>query len=181
VVPDARVSAGTADTTPDGRIPRTGVAKTGRGKPLASPSRAGAAPTSRAGAAAPRRTVLYVEDDPVNVEIVRGAIEHREDWLLALAFSGAEALEVTKALVPDLFLLDINLGDTTGIELAQRLRQTPLFVCIPCVALSSEDTDDVVAAAMKAGFMYYLHKPLDLAQFDVVLDEVARLGTGSVA
>jgi len=98
-----------------------------------------------------------------------------------VAFSGAEALEVTKALVPDLFLLDINLGDTTGIELAQQLRQIPVFGCVPCVALSSEVTDDVVATAMKAGFMSYLHKPLDIAQFDAVLDEVARLGTDSAA
>ena len=181
MVPNARVSAGTADTTPDERIPRTGIANTGRGKPLTSPSCAGAAPISRAGAEAPKRMVLYIEDDPVNVEIVRGAIEHRRDWQLAVALSGAEALEVTKVLVPDLFLLDINLGDTTGIELAQQLRQIPVFVCTPCVALSSEVTDDVVAAAMKAGFMCYLHKPLDISQLDAVLDQIGLLGTGSTA
>ena len=69
--------------------------------------------------------VLYAEDNEVNVELVRQVVTLRPSVALRVAENGALALEMARRDPPDLMLVDMNLGDMTGIELAQALRDEP--------------------------------------------------------
>ena len=91
---------------------------------------------ARASSAAPRRPsqhgsldeslrVLYAEDNEVNVEMVRQVVKLRPSVALDVAESGALALEMARRDPPDLMLVDMNLGDMTGIELARALHADP--------------------------------------------------------
>src|SRR4029453_7287871 len=69
--------------------------------------------------------VLYAEDNEVNVELVRQVLSLRPEVALGVAESGAAALAMARRDPPDLMLVDMNLGDMTGIELARELRRLP--------------------------------------------------------
>jgi PAS domain S-box-containing protein len=116
--------------------------------------------------AAPALTVLYAEDDEVNAELVRQLVTMRRGVSLRVATSGAMALECARADPPDLMLVDMNLGDMTGIELARELRRDRATRDVCLVALSADALPEQIRAAMACGFESYLTKPIN---FDEVL------------
>ena len=119
----------------------------------------------------PRRTVLYAEDNPMNVELVREVMRLRADCRLVIARNGREALAMAHSERPDLLLLDMHLGDMTGLDVLRRLARDPQLAHVPAVALSADAMPAPIAAAQRAGFRAYLTKPLDVAELLRVIDE----------
>lgn len=116
-------------------------------------------------------TVLYVEDNDVNVLLVRQIMSLRPAWKLMVANSGSQALEMVKQQRPDLLLLDMHLGDMTGFELVDLLDADPATRGIPKVALSADAMPDRVHAARQRGFAAYITKPLNVAKLLQCLEE----------
>jgi len=116
-------------------------------------------------------TVLYAEDNEINVLLVRQILALRPSWTLQVATCGADALRMAKQIKPDLLLLDMHLGDMTGFELADLLDQDEATRSVPKVALSADAMPDRVHAARSKGFNAYLTKPLDVAALLQCLDE----------
>jgi CheY-like chemotaxis protein len=117
--------------------------------------------------------VLYAEDNEVNVEIVRALVALRPGIVLRVAESGAQALALARNDPPELMLLDMHLGDMTGLELARQLRDSPLTSAIPLVALSADALPEQIDAALAQGFAAYLTKPVDFNALLRLLDEAA--------
>ncbi|TAK83002.1 MAG: PAS domain S-box protein [Aquabacterium sp.] len=116
-------------------------------------------------------TVLYAEDNDVNVLLVRQILELRPAWKLVVANSGEQALQTVRNERPDLLLLDMHLGDMTGFELAEELDKDPATSGIVRVALSADAMPDRIHAARARGFAAYLTKPLDVMALLRCLDE----------
>jgi len=143
----------------------------GSGLPQAAAAPADTSSTAPAdGGAGHRRTVLYAEDNPMNVELVREVLRMREDCLLIVARSGREALSMAQRERPDLLLLDMHLGDMTGLDVAHRLAADPQLRKIPIVGLSADAMPAPIAAANEAGFKAYLTKPLNIGEFLQCID-----------
>ena len=121
----------------------------------------------------PRLVVLYAEDNEVNIELVRQVLQLRPSCELHVATSGAEALVMAHTLVPDLFLLDMHLGDMTGFELADQLKQDATLRDIPRIAFSADAMPDQIHRARAHGFVGYLTKPLDVEALLDCVDERA--------
>jgi len=119
----------------------------------------------------PRRTMLYAEDNPMNVELVREVMHLRPDCRLVVARNGREAIALAARERPDLMLLDMHLGDMTGIDVLRRVAEDPSLARVPCVALSADAMPAPIEAARQAGFKGYLTKPLDVAAFLRCVDE----------
>ena len=119
---------------------------------------------------APILRVLYAEDDEVNAELVRQLVSMRCGVALRVATSGAMALECARADPPDLMLVDMNLGDMTGIELARALRRDRAPRDLRLVALSADALPEQISAAMACGFESYLTKPINFEEVLAVLD-----------
>lgn len=115
--------------------------------------------------------VLYAEDNDVNVELVRQVMTLRPGCHLIVANNGAEALALAHAHRPDLFLLDMHLGDMSGFELAHRLQQEPDLSGVPRVAFSADAMPDQIHRARDRGFAGYLTKPLNVKALLACLDE----------
>jgi PAS domain S-box-containing protein len=115
-------------------------------------------------------SVLYAEDDEVNAELVRQLVTMRRGVSLRVAVNGALALESARADPPDLMLVDMNLGDMTGIELALELRRDRTTRSIRLVALSADALPEQIRAAMACGFESYLTKPINFEELLAVLD-----------
>ena len=120
--------------------------------------------------AAPSLTVLYAEDDEVNAELVRQLVTMRRGVSLRVATSGATALESARTDPPDLMLVDMNLGDMTGIELARELRRDRATRDVCLVALSADALPEQIRAAMACGFESYLTKPINFDEVLAVFD-----------
>ncbi len=118
------------------------------------------------------RTVLYAEDNPMNLELVREVLRLRENCRLIVARNGREAVTMARQEQPDLLLLDMHLGDMTGLDVLRHLRRDPLLATVPAVALSADAMPAPMAAAERAGFKAYLTKPLDVARFLECIDDV---------
>ena len=118
----------------------------------------------------PTLTVLYAEDDEVNAELVRQLVTMRRGVSLRVATSGAMALECARADPPDLMLVDMNLGDMTGLELARELRRDRATRNLCLIALSADALPEQIRAAMEFGFESYLTKPINFEEVLAVLD-----------
>lgn len=115
--------------------------------------------------------LLYVEDNDVNVTLVRQILALRPEWRLTVANSGAQALQAVLTERPDLLLLDMHLGDMTGFDLVDLLDADPATRGIPKVALSADAMPDRIHAAKERGFSAYITKPLNVAQLLQCLEE----------
>jgi hypothetical protein len=117
--------------------------------------------------------LIYAEDNEVNVELVRQALRSRPGVELRVARNGADALAMARSDAPDLMLVDMHLGDATGLELGQVLRGDPGTARIRLVALSADALPEQIRRALSHGFEAYLTKPVDVQALLNLLDAAA--------
>jgi len=132
-------------------------------------ARAALAP-SRAGTGG-QLDVLYAEDNEVNAELVRQIVSLRPGVTLRVAESGTRALAMAQERPPDLMLVDMNLGDMNGIELANALRGSPATRDIRLFALSADALPEQIDAALRDGFRGYLTKPIEFSKLLALFDD----------
>lgn len=106
-----------------------------------------------------RRTVLYVEDHPVNAMLMSAMFDRRPELRLVVAVTGQQALAMARGLNPVLLLLDLRLPDCHGSQLLPLLRQLPGCETAPAVAVTAEGDFDIHGT----GFIELWPKPMDLA------------------
>jgi CheY-like chemotaxis protein len=116
--------------------------------------------------------VLYVEDNRLNVLVMRHALKRLEGIRLEVATDGGSGLALAQQLRPDLLLIDLNLPVLNGTELMRRLRADPALAGTPCVAVSANSMPTDIELALAAGFDDYITKPFAVNR---VLDVVQRL------
>jgi CheY-like chemotaxis protein len=122
--------------------------------------------------------VLVVEDNPVNLELVE-AVLNREGYEVISAVSAEEALKRLERLRPDLVLLDIQLPGLDGLGLTRLLKANPATVEIPIVALTAHARPEDRQAALEAGCVEYISKPIDTRTLPAQLAGLLRkFGTG---
>lgn len=115
--------------------------------------------------------VLCVEDNPVNLQLVRELIALRPGVRLRTAEDGLSGVQAALAAPPQLVLLDIQLPDIDGLEVMRRLRAAAPTAGCRIVALSADAMPDRISAALAAGFDDYWTKPI---QFDAFLGHLDR-------
>jgi signal transduction histidine kinase/ActR/RegA family two-component response regulator len=117
--------------------------------------------------------VLYIEDNPANIEVVTRFLRTRPSMRLQSVTSGQAGLESATREIPDLILLDLHLPGLHGDEVLRRLRAKPATAGIPVAILSAEASPAIIHQMRTRGVIAYLTKPLDLAELGRLLDSVA--------
>ncbi len=115
-------------------------------------------------------TVLYIEDNQENYNLVERLVERRPGIQLIGAMQGKLGVELAVAHRPDAILLDLNLPDIQGDEVLLRLREHPETATIPVVMLSADVMPKQIDKLLAAGAKKYLTKPIDVTQFYALLD-----------
>jgi signal transduction histidine kinase/ActR/RegA family two-component response regulator len=118
----------------------------------------------------PLRTLLYVEDNPANLELVGQLIGRRTDLNMLSAADGSLGVEYARACLPEVILMDINLPGMSGIEAMKILRADPMTAHIPIIALSANAVPRDIERALEAGFYNYITKPIKVSEFMEALD-----------
>jgi CheY-like chemotaxis protein len=119
-------------------------------------------------------TLLYAEDNALNVVLMQQIVAARAGYRLVVAESGAAVLPLARAVRPQLVVLDMNLGDLDGYQVRERLAADAETRAIPCAALSADAMPDQIEAARRAGFDAYLTKPIEVKTFWRCVDELLR-------
>ena len=119
-------------------------------------------------------SVLYIEDNAVNVILVQQLVAMRPAMALTCAPDGASGVAQALQSVPDVVLIDMHLPDMDGIEVLHRLRAVPELAHTKMLALSANGVGDDITAALAAGFDDYWTKPIDFRQFLAGLDALAQ-------
>ena len=117
-------------------------------------------------------TVLYIEDNLANLEVMELVLDHRPGVRLISAMQGRLGLELAKVHHPDLILLDLRLADISGREVLAHLRRDPTTADIPVVILSAEAPQSDERSLLKAGATAYLTKPFNMQELLELLEQV---------
>jgi PAS domain S-box-containing protein len=119
---------------------------------------------------APIRTLLYVEDNPANLMLVEEIIARRPNIRLLSASDGFRGIEIARAALPDVILMDINLPGISGIKALNLLAADPATAHIPVVAVSANAIPRDIEKGLEAGFFRYITKPIKVVEFMETLE-----------
>jgi PAS domain S-box-containing protein len=126
-----------------------------------------------------RRIVLYIEDNETNVEVMRGILAQRAQVQMEVASTGLEGLASVRDRLPHLILLDMHLPDMDGLDLLAHLKSDPAMARIPVIVVSADATAQQVDAALEAGAVRYLTKPVSVNELLATVDDLLdRMDTG---
>jgi CheY-like chemotaxis protein len=120
------------------------------------------------GAAA--RTLLYVEDNLANMQLVEQLIARRPDMRLLSAGDAILGIALARTHLPEVILMDINLPGMSGLQALKILREDPLTAHIPVLAISANAMPYDIKKGLEAGFLRYITKPIDVNDFMDALD-----------
>nr|MBP8018673.1 response regulator [Hylemonella sp.] len=116
------------------------------------------------------KTLLYVEDNPANMMLVEDLIGRRPDIRLLSAMDGNTGVDLARAALPDVILMDINLPGISGLKALSVLARDPTTSHIPVIALSANAVPRDIEKGLEAGFFMYLTKPLKITEFTTALN-----------
>lgn len=121
-----------------------------------------------------RFVVLYIEDNPMNVRLVKKALQSWPGIELLIAGTAEEGLTIAEEAQPDLILMDIRLPGIDGVTATTILKDITATRDIPVVALSAAAYQEDIERALNAGCNAYLTKPLEFQALYELID-IARL------
>ena len=119
-----------------------------------------------------RKRILIADDDKALVSILEQELDELGLFDLRTAHSGYEAGMVTADYKPDLLLLDYNLGDVTGVEVVELVRQNPALKHIRIILMSGMLKGKKAKEAVQSGADDFISKPF---QFDDLKEIILRL------
>jgi two-component system, cell cycle response regulator DivK len=109
--------------------------------------------------------ILYIEDNPDNMLLVKRALESRGYHLLQ-AMNGLDGVATVEREKVDLILLDINLPDIDGYEVARRIRHSAKHAVayVPIIAITANALKGDAERALNAGCDVYMSKPINIRE-----------------
>lgn len=114
-------------------------------------------------------TILYIEDNKANTELVARFLKPAAHVVLRTAMTGEAGLAAAVHEPPDLILLDMHLPDISGEEVLRRLQAEPATTGVPIAVLSAEAAPGIIRHMRANGIAAYLTKPLDLAELGLLI------------
>ena len=122
------------------------------------------------------RVILIVEDDPGNLKLIRDLLQIR-GYATLEATDGKQGVDMARAKMPDLILMDIQMPVMDGLEATSILKADPVTKSITIVALTAFAMQGDREKCMEAGFNDYITKPLDTRTFMTKIKEyLEKLG-----
>ena len=111
------------------------------------------------------QNILYVEDNEDNMTLVQRALEAR-GYRLLKAVKGLDGVAIAEKEQVDLILLDINLPDIDGHEVARRLRSSAKYELrsTPIIAITANALKGDAQKALEAGCDVYMSKPINIRE-----------------
>ncbi|MFN3955806.1 MAG: response regulator transcription factor [Pararhodobacter sp.] len=111
--------------------------------------------------ASPRKRILVIEDED-NIAIALDYLMTREGYEQKRIASGAGAVELIRALRPDLVLLDVMLPEVSGYEICQKVRLDPDLVAVKILMMTARGSAMERRKGLAMGADGFISKPFEL-------------------
>ncbi|MDP6351814.1 MAG: response regulator [Alphaproteobacteria bacterium] len=115
-------------------------------------------------------TILYVEDNPPNLNFMREIFRRVPDITMLSADNAERGLEMAERHLPDVILMDINLPGMSGMEAIKRIRGSKRIGAVPVIAVSANAMAAEIKKALAAGFDRYLTKPVKIEEIMATME-----------
>jgi two-component system, chemotaxis family, chemotaxis protein CheY len=120
------------------------------------------------------KTIMVVDDSPTIRKILSFMLR-KQDYIIAEAEDGIDAMEKLSHVQADLILVDLNMPNMDGIEFAKNLRSNYYYMDTPIIMLTTTRDEDLKKNAFDAGINLFLNKPI---QPNILLYKVESLLRG---
>ena len=117
--------------------------------------------------------ILIIEDNPLNMKLFRDLLEAQGYQVLG-ATHGQTGLDLARAEVPDLILLDINLPDLSGLAVAAALKIDGRTRDIPILVVTASLLPDAEQAALASGCDAFMRKPIAISEFRASVESLLQ-------
>jgi two-component system, cell cycle response regulator DivK len=124
--------------------------------------------------------VLIVEDNPINRDVLGRRLERR-GFSIRFAEDGPTGIAAAKALMPDVILMDMGLGEMDGCEATRRIHADPETAALPIIALTASAFESDRTRALAAGCIDFDTKPVDLPRLLAKMEAVLGPKTPAAA
>jgi len=107
-----------------------------------------------------KSTILLVDDEVVNIQVLNGAL--RSEYNIITAYNGCDAIALVKEHNPDLIILDVMMPNLDGFEVCRIIKSDESFTDMPVIFLTGMDTPEGEMRGLGLGGVDYLAKPVNL-------------------
>ena len=115
------------------------------------------------------RQVLVVDDEPTICSLMNVFLTQR-GYHVHIANTGVDALDLFKAALPDIVLLDISMPGMRGIDVLRQMKT--INAACGVIMLSAYGDDETIQEAMDMGAYCYIQKPMELTDLNARLEEL---------
>jgi PAS domain S-box-containing protein len=126
-----------------------------------------------------QHSVLYVEDNPENLQLVEELLARRPELQLLSARDAPSGIALARSQQPSIILMDIHLPGMSGLAALKMLREDPTTQHIPVVAVSANAMASEIESGLEAGFFRYITKPIKIDAFMDVVDAALEFSHSS--
>ncbi|GAB1420243.1 response regulator [Anaerolineales bacterium] len=114
--------------------------------------------------------ILYVEDNPYNMDLVVRILTHIGGYEVLKAKDGQSGIHVAENEKPDLILMDLNLPDISGLDATTRIKANPALAHVPVVAFTA-NTSMKPQICYDAGCDGFVNKPADVDKLLAIVQQ----------
>lgn len=107
-----------------------------------------------------RFRILAVDDEPINIQVIKAALKEEYDFLTAM--NGHDAVALLEQYKPDLILLDVLMPDLNGFEVCSIIKADERYADIPILFMTALDSHEGELQGLKLGAVDYLTKPVNI-------------------
>jgi two-component system chemotaxis response regulator CheY len=120
------------------------------------------------------KTILIIDDSPTIRKLLTYVLK-KQDYIIAEAEDGIDAMEKLSHVQADIIIVDLNMPNMDGIEFAKGLRSNYYYMDTPIIMLTTTKDDELKRQALEAGVNLFLNKPI---QPNILLYKVQSLLMG---
>ena len=121
-----------------------------------------------------KRTVLVVEDNEMNMKLIRTVLQIKGNYQVLEATSAEDGIEMAQKYRPDIILMDIQLPGMDGLAATRLIKSDPELKYIPVVAVTSSAMLGDEEKALEAGCAGHIAKPIDVNSFVDTMEQFFR-------
>lgn len=126
--------------------------------------------------------VLYIEDNPINMDLIETALSMYPGVTLIKAQTGSEGIRLARSETPDFVLLDMHLPDIGGLEVVRALNEEIAAGKLRVTLLTADTLSMDIVKAMSLGAYDYWLKPLNMAKLEAgLMRALSRKEAGGAA
>ncbi len=122
--------------------------------------------------------VILIEDNGLDADMLSRRLR-RKGYDVIVATDGKSGVAAVRQRLPDLVIMDMGLPVIDGWEATRLIRESPLTVCIPVIALTAHAMAEDRARGLAAGCDFYETKPLEFDRLIDVMEHLIRKGDHS--